>query len=167
MGQDQKMVCMKGSIMTNTNRRDFVKWLALTAAGMAALPQQIEAFEKYYEANTPELVKPGALVAVDEIMLSGMATASLPVAFKFYRMDYEALNFGVNLFGGLLRWVATPDQKLITYEEDFYWDMHPGLGFEEQMHMGCLIGEVGYIDSVTLVRKRVRMTKLRGSLVDA
>ncbi len=61
------------------DRRGFVKFLALIAAGAAALPEQVAAFEHYYEVNTPHVAS--GLVSVDEIWLTGMATAPVPAYF--------------------------------------------------------------------------------------
>lgn len=93
------------------DRRKFIKHLALIAAGSAALPAQIQAFEKYYEENTPRVFDD--LIAVDEIMISGLGGSSLPVDFVVYEGAEMQLSFAINLFGGILRWVAAPDQKII------------------------------------------------------
>lgn len=145
--------------MTGTNRREFIRFLALLAAGTAALPQQIEAFEKYYAANTP--LTDGELIAIDLIRFSGMATKSLPILCNFYRNDQEQMSFGLNLFGGIMQWIAAPDAKIVTFTEDFYWDLKPQGDFEPEF----LVGSISYIDS-KYVRKNIRVTKLRGSLID-
>jgi len=36
------------------DRREFVKTLALWAAGAAAMPEQVKAFEQYYDVNSPD-----------------------------------------------------------------------------------------------------------------
>src|SRR5712671_119771 len=95
------------------NRRDFVKGLACLTAGASALPAQLAVFEHYYEVNTPKTLLP--LAAVDEIYIAGMADHSVPAWIEVFKHGEEqALNLGLNLFGGVVRWVAAPDQKIIT-----------------------------------------------------
>jgi hypothetical protein len=143
-----------------TNRREFVKFLALLAAGAAAKPDQIEAFERYYEANTPQ---GDNLVAVDEIWLSGMAQQSEPVAVEFYKKGSVVLPLGINCFGGMCRWQAAPDQKIIVNRPDFSWKFTP---CHDLFSPDWLIAQVSFINSITKVRENVRITKLEGTLVD-
>jgi hypothetical protein len=149
-----------------TNRREFIQFLALMAAGAAALPQQVAAFEKYYEANTPALMKLGDFVAVDGMTISGMATASLPLMCNFYRNDEKIMSYGVNLFGGIMHWKAVPTHEVICYPEDFFWDFKPGDGYEEIFHPTTFVAQICFIQGTSLKRKYVTITKPRGSLVD-
>lgn len=104
------------------NRRDFVKFLALMCAGAAARPEQIEAFERYYEVNSPHTLD--GLVAVDEVYLSGMAGTATPLRMGFFpNAEAGRLCLGMNAFGGIVRWAATPDQKIIIRERDIGWSI--------------------------------------------
>ncbi len=95
------------------DRRDFVKSLALLAAGAAALPQQIAVFERYYEVNTPKTAAP--LIAFDEVSVSGMATRSVRTFINFFDGDQLlALPVGLNAFGGIYFWRAPADGKIVT-----------------------------------------------------
>lgn len=104
-------------------RREFLRHVALMAAATAALPDQLDAFTRYYTLNAP----PGqtGLMMVDEIFMSGVAQVSTPVTAAFFRTDpgKPVLNLGFNAFGGLVRWVAAPDQKIICRSGEFQWDL--------------------------------------------
>ncbi len=120
------------------NRRDFVKFLALTAAGAAALPQQIAAFESYYEANTPQTSE--ELLAVDEIWASGMASCSTVVKMIFFpEAQSGGMTLGMNAFGGMIRWAAMPDQKIIIRKRHLTWDI------SGNSNPSILEGHVSYI----------------------
>lgn len=139
------------------NRRDFVKFLALVGAGAAALPEQVAAFERYYEVNTP-LVDSG-LVSVDEVFLTGMAQKSLPMMFTVTYLDEVKLALGINAFGGLCRWCAMPDQKIVLPAHEFVWDINWLIwpdGFP-------LTGHISYIDQTAVRYTRV-ITKTHGNL---
>ena len=143
---------------TQTTRRDFIKYLALIAAGAAALPQQIEAFEKYYEANTPF---GDELVAIDEVFLSGVATKSTPIWFELYRNDRMVSKWGMNTFGGILRWTAMPDQKIIASRPDIFWRITAPKHFD----LAEFSGQISYVDG-SYKRRLVNMQSLTGSLAD-
>jgi hypothetical protein len=117
------------------NRREFVKFIALIAAGASALPQQIEAFERYYEANTPQ--DDNELVAIDEIFISGLATKSRPVQFD---LPAAMMCMGINLFGGIIRWGAMPDQKIILPRLNVSWSFTP------EQEPEILKGHISFID---------------------
>lgn len=99
------------------SRRDFIRNIALVAIGTAALPEQINALEAIFEVNTPKL--PSGLIAIDEIYLGGFASRSSPTMFEFLKENNSILNLGMNLFGGVVRWVATPEGRIFTREQDF------------------------------------------------
>ena len=103
-------------------RRDFVKHLALLAAGAAALPAQVAAFERYYDINMPR-VGGDDLLAVDEIYLSGYASRSMPVGLQVTHADRLLLNLGFNAFGGIILWRAQADSKLLVRESVLRLDL--------------------------------------------
>lgn len=125
------------------NRRKFVSFLALLAAGAAARPEQIAAFEKYYDANTPWLTD-GGLIAVDEFYIGGLATRSMPMHWQIFRSTDCQLNLGFNAFGGIVRWVAAPDQKIITVPADFNWVLKTRDSIEDPYTV--IEGHILYID---------------------
>ena len=152
--------------MTGTSRRDFIKFIALVAAGAAARPEQIEAFEAYYEANTPiadDLI-PDNLVAVDEIFLSGTAIRSMPILCEFYRNDHTVLKWGLNIYGGIIHWIAAPDQKIIAGAADFYWRIRSAT--DDLLDFSTVNGQISYVGQ-DKVRKYIQITKPEGSLIDA
>ena len=154
--------------MPDMNRRDFVHFLAVLCAGAAAMPQQLEVFEKYYEANTPLIGTD--FVAVDEIWMSGNAIGSLPVICEFYKNDHCVLPTGLNLFGGIFRWQAAPDQKIVMGKADFFWDIRhaqidPETGKPAVFNFDNINGQISFIDT-TLKRNYLRIKAPRGSLAD-
>lgn len=121
------------------NRRDFIKFIALTAAGTSALPQQVAALERYYEVNSPQVE---GLISVDEVIISGMADRSMILQCDFFSNNNNVLNFGLNAFGAILRWVAAPNQQIVTNR--FRWEIKD-VGDMENQNIP-IYGRVNYID---------------------
>jgi hypothetical protein len=142
------------------DKREFIKSLALLAAGISALPAQVEAFERYYTANTPTSAPAGQLIAIDQIVVSGMATRSMPAFCKFYTSDQCVLPFGVNLFGGMVLWKAGADQKIITTKSAFRWRIS---GSTDAVRSSDFVGSISYIDD-GLVRRTHEIGRAEGSL---
>ncbi len=140
------------------DRRQFVKSLALLAAGAAALPEQIDVFERYYEANTPKTALP--LLAVDEVSISGMATRSTRVAVDFFAGDELKLRAGLNAFGGIYFWRSPPDGKIVTPK--LRWVMtSPDVGGEDLLSM--VHSSISYLDQ-GLVRRTLPLLSCEGVL---
>jgi hypothetical protein len=140
------------------NRRDFVRFLGVTAAGAAALPQQIEAFEAYYDANTPMTSEP--LVAVDEIWLCGMAGRSLRINATFFDDTKHELPLGINAFGGIICWKAQPDSKIVLTKYNVTWNTTV---IDGEKFSDVLTGHISYIDQAK-VRRNFALRDWRGSL---
>jgi len=119
------------------DRRAFVKFIALLAAGAAARPEQVAAFENYYEVNTPKIAT--GLVSVDEICIGGVATHSIPAQLEILRAGVPYLKLGVNLFGGVVRWLAAPDQKIMVSACEFGWRINNCVPAD-------FSGQISYID---------------------
>lgn len=133
-------------------RDNFVKYLALLAAGEAAKPEQIAAFERYYDRNSPATFP---LVAVDEIFICGHASRSTRVAIDILKGSDVVQCLSINAFGGILRWVATPDQKIVSAPTDFRWnitfpDRAPADLEWNQRQMQFIRGHISYIDDTGL-----------------
>ncbi len=135
------------------NRRDFVKSLALLAAGAAALPEQIAAFERYYEVNTPKTALP--LLAFDELSISGMATRSVRVFVKFFDGDQVVLPAALNAFGGQYFWRGAPDNKIVTSK--LRWEITSPDVNDKDALLTMICGGVSYLDQ-DLVRHRCQIT---------
>jgi len=91
-------------------RKQFIKHLALLAAHT---PASVAAYVKHYTVNCPKTR--GRLVAIDEIMISGMAARSLRLQFDLMRdKNTKIMTLAINAFGGIVRWVPTPDQKILA-----------------------------------------------------
>jgi len=132
------------------NRREFIHHLALLAASSAALPAQIEAFERAYTLNAPAGVQTG-LIYIDDIHIGGMMQSrSTPTVFRFYSGEKQQLELAVNLLGGMVRWAAAPQHAIaLTTLKDFRWEVetakiHPALdvAVENALYAGC----IRYID---------------------
>jgi len=102
-------------------RREFIKMLGLLTAGLAAKPEQIAAFEQYYDRNSPQADV--RLLALDELNVSGMASRSTRVLITIFREDERPVHYGMNAFGGVIRWVAGPDQKIVGAEGSLRWEI--------------------------------------------
>jgi hypothetical protein len=141
-------------------RREFVKFLALIGAGTSALPDQIAAFEAYYEANTPMVQEP--LVAVDEVMLTGLASRSLRVFMELFADSGQSRKFGINTFGGIMRWTAQGNQTIVLRRRHLTWDIKAidpaPVKFEH-----ALLAHISYIDQ-THVRRVLQISDWRGAL---
>lgn len=130
------------------NRREFVSFLGLLAAGAAAMPEQIAAYTRYYDLNSPQY--DNGLVAVDEIFASGLAARSMPLSFDVFRGGELALALGINAYGGVVRWLAAPDQKIVTRSADFKWWIKSRFSqdmddLDNRFHE-CITGHISYID---------------------
>lgn len=122
------------------NRRDFIKFVALTAAGTSALPQQLAALERYYEINSPQVE---GLISVDEVIISGMADhPSIILQCDFFSNNNNVLNFGLNACGAVLRWIAAPNQQIVTNK--FRWEIKD-VGDLENQNIP-IYGHINYID---------------------
>jgi hypothetical protein len=139
------------------NRRNFIRGMALLAAGAAALPEQIDFFERYYTANAPASELLGAM---DEVWMSGTALVSMPVTLRIFRVgtDENLYTWGINLLGGVLRWVPTPDQKVIIGEPGLRWELS---GISQEEMDNCFNGQVNYVGR-DLVRRYMPIKALNG-----
>jgi hypothetical protein len=134
------------------NRRDFIRHLAILAAGMSAMPAQVDAFEQMFELNAPRDTVGRGLLAVRHIIIGGMAKKSTPVTARFFRGQPEIHRtvacYGLNLFGGAVQWMTAPDEPIIAESIggpfDFQWDVRGGDG--ELVDADVLVGCVRYID---------------------
>jgi hypothetical protein len=145
------------------DRRSFVKFVAALAAGVSALPAQLEAYEKYYEINTPQTSR--RLLMVDEVWLSGLATHSIPCRLNIYRDEECVLPLGLNLFGGVVRWVAAADMKIMAIRGELEWDIETTPPEESAVLSPRYLfnGHISYIDDEG-VRRSQMLTTLRGSV---
>lgn len=144
------------------NRREFVAFLASIGAGLAAQPTQVASFEKYYEANTPWFSGNTGLIAIDEIYIGGMASKSTRLNYQLYRTGECVLNLAVNAFGGIIRWVAMPDAKIVTIDRDFTWSvLSPDMTDNEPSPVQ---GHILYVDQEGLRHTHLLSGGRRGNL---
>jgi hypothetical protein len=148
------------------DRRDFIKHLALLAAGAAALPEQVLAFERHYTLNAMGAT---GLAAVDRFMICGLATSQRAVEFNIMlgnsTYSRPCMSMGINLFGGVLSWAALPDEKLVGPAEDIGWSISaPGCEDNESWLKGTFKGFISYIDQSGFRRNR-ELDACMGTLV--
>ena len=127
------------------NRREFIRHLALIAAGSTAISQQIDALERFYEANAP--AGASTLIALDDICIGGVAPVSTPLIFDLLRGDRMVLRFPWNAFGGMVRWSPMPDQRLIAAPGELRWEIRPPEAYGTHVSPSCVEGFIGFIDS--------------------
>lgn len=132
------------------NRRDFCKTAAILAAGAAAMPSQIAAFEQLFDVNSQHLGNVADLIQINDIFLGGTATASHVLTVEF--MDSERLieMIAFNGFGGVVRVANMPNVPKFSTIRDFHWkttNQYTGMGYIG----GSCRGTVTYTDSDMLV----------------
>lgn len=147
------------------NRDEFVRFIAALSAGNNVKSQQLAAFERYYDLNSPKTKH--RLVAVDDIWVGGIASVSLPLKIEFFCGFEPKLNFGINAFGGTMRWLAAPDQKIITLASWFHWRMENPLMQavlnDSKQFQEHVTGHISYIDQDGL-RNNLPIIKAHASL---
>ncbi len=147
--------------MGSMQRRDFLRFLALLATPAAVMPEQIAAFEYYYDRNSP---KEMPLIAVDEISVSGLAANSPRVKIDIFWGGDLKLALGLNAFGGIIRWVATPEQKIIAAPNDVRWNItFLDVAYNDDISMKAITGYISYIDGTGRRQSRTLLNPV-GSL---
>ena len=126
-------------------RREFIRNLALIAAGATALPEQIDALEQFYERNAPAGLT--TLLAVDSIFIGGIAPISTPLIFDLMLGNQMKLRFPWNAFGGVMQWSAMPDQRILAAPGDLRWNVRgPMYKYENHVSPEYIEGYIGFID---------------------
>lgn len=103
------------------NRRDFCKTAAILAAGAAAMPSQIAAFEQLFDVNSRHLGNVADLIRINEIYLGGTARVSRVVLVDFYDDERLLHLLSFNGFGGIVRLVMLPDAPMFSTRSRFRW----------------------------------------------
>lgn len=143
-----------------TGRDKFVRDLALMASGLGAMPQQVDAFERLFSANTP--VGRRSLICMDEAMFCGTATKSLRVVIEIFADGELKHTWAVNTFGGTIRWVATMTQMIVA--ENVAWKIHSlEKDITDAEAFAAMTAEISYID-MALVRHTHLLKRPAGSI---
>lgn len=97
------------------------------------------------------------LVQVDEIFIGGTAHESISMTWEFFQNKHCILNMAINAFGGIIRWVATPDQMIVMRARDFTWRVTATKrgGVRQENPMSFIKGHILYVD-----QKGVRHTHI-------
>ena len=127
-------------------RREFVKHLALLAAGAAALPSQIAAFEQLYEANTRSFGERSDLIFIRD-MIFGFDGVPGDVATRvsLLRGDQTLFQIALNK-RATFRWVGVPELPLISPVKDLHWDIQTFAGEYLSVVRDEFVGTLGFLD---------------------
>ena len=96
------------------NRREFVKYLALLAAGANALPAQVDAYEKMYDLNTRQFNK-GKIVSIKEFTIGFKEPCDKHIRVSIVNKERELWSIFLNQ-RATFRYVTMPDCPLLTTE---------------------------------------------------
>lgn len=115
-------------------RREFVKHLALLAAGAMAMPAQIAAFERTYDVNSRIFGERTDLLAVSEFSFGfeGVPQDLMAVVSFIRRSNGTDLTNGTDLIRIVMnyrsnyRWIPQPDAPLLSTVADLQWDIDGG-----------------------------------------
>lgn len=130
------------------NRREFVKHLALLAAGAAALPSQVAAFERLYEANTSgPLATSTSLLSVNDIVIGfGGTPRDAAAVVRFFNGESAPLAFPLNT-RATIRWIPAPDCPFLTSRDRFRWSVDDVYGrWTREEIAATLTGSIRYTD---------------------
>jgi hypothetical protein len=100
------------------NRREFIQHLALIAAGAAAMPAQLAAFERLYEINTPKVAT--GIIRIDDMYLFFGGEPRDAAAVIKLRGSATVLPIGLNT-RATFRYVPPPDSPFLTTVDDCQW----------------------------------------------
>lgn len=145
------------------NRREFIATIAAIAACGSSRPETLLALTKYYEINTPA-TEP--LLCFDELLLGGLAARSSPLRFTIFDGELPILLMGFNAFGGVLRWVAAPDQKVMMPVRNARWKIESDEVLDDDWVKAFISGQVSYIGQDG-VRVRRSIDSLEASFITA
>lgn len=142
------------------DRNKFVHDLALMASGLGAMPQQVDAFERLFNANTP--VGRRSLICMDEAMFCGTATKSLRVGIEIIADGELKHTWAINAFGGIMRWLGTWGQWIIA--ENVAWKVTSlERDVTDAAALAAIVAEISYID-MGLVRHTHKLKTPAGSI---
>lgn len=142
------------------SRSKFVRDLALLAASTAAKPEQIDAFERLFNANTP--IGRQSLIAMIEGVFCGTATKSLRVKIEIFADGELKHTWAINAFGGIMRWVGMLAQTIVA--ENIAWRITSlEEGITDAKAFEAMTAEIGYID-MNLVSRTHLLKKSAGSI---
>lgn len=106
------------------NRRDFCKHLALLAAGAAALPQQIAAFERVFDINTRPLGERD-LISVEDIAFGFLNPGDAAFLVQFLCADRVLYQVPINK-RATFRTLPNPQCPMLATLSDFRWVVTEG-----------------------------------------
>lgn len=132
------------------NRREFCQHLALLAAGAAAMPAQIAAFEQLYEVNTRQFGRERGIVSIKGFTFGfDGPPCDLAACVTFFDGDRVLQPFVLNT-RGMMHMGIVPDCPMFATRDRLRWEVSDSAGFYDGLG-GCyasdhLNGFIRYID---------------------
>ena len=115
------------------DRRAFIRHMALLAAGSAAMPGQIAAIEKLYNANTPLSLRPGekwehAMLSVEDWCVGfAMEPADRVFEIELFRLDPDGDRVPFIIVAlnqrATFRWVRAPNEPILCHRDQLGWSV--------------------------------------------
>jgi hypothetical protein len=126
------------------NRREFCQHLALLAAGAAALPAQVAAFERLYDVNTRKLAH-GSIISIHNLVFGFNGSPCDETALvTFFDGDRPLMPFALNTRSSM-HFGVTPDCPMLSTEEGFRWEIQSSYPNSRYVY-NHFTGGVRYID---------------------
>ena len=133
-------------------RREFCTHLTLLAAGAAALPQQVKAFEMLYDINTAPLGESGLISVEDLIFGFGGIPCDRTLDVQFRNGHDSLFHVAINKRASF-RWVPTPQAPMLARYSDFNWRVITAVEPDEVRNDAYdFIGTIRFIDQSGRVR---------------
>ncbi len=108
------------------SRRSFCRTMALLAAGAAALPEQVDAYERLFLANTPSGLgfRAGKRIALIQDFICGFAgnPHDRVMEIELLRGGTPILFLPLN-YRASFRWVAVPNTPVVAFVSDVRWNI--------------------------------------------
>ena len=107
-------------------RRTFCRTMALLAAGMAALPEQVDAYERLFLANTPSGLgfRAGKRIALIQDLVCGFEGQphDRVMEIQLLRGARPIISMPLN-YRASWRWVAAPSTPVVAFVSDVRWNI--------------------------------------------
>lgn len=128
------------------NRREFAKHLALLAAGAAALPAQLSAFERLYDINTKPLGDTD-LVSIEDIALGFSEPGDYAHFINIYNDQSVLYSFALNQ-RATFRYLPAPTAPMLATHRGVRWTTE---SYPAQSRIP-IMGTIRYIDQSGMIR---------------
>ena len=105
------------------SRREFCRRMALIAAGASAVPEQIDAFELLFQANTPQIPDMSGIYLIKEFSF-GFAGRPRDEVLEVALLsnDQPVFELAIN-YRASFRWVVAPDTPVVEELDGLRWNV--------------------------------------------